>query len=47
MKTTLSENKMRFKVSQKMRAQLGVSMDYLTFPRVGPHWLKMRFTDLW
>ena len=33
MKTTLSENKMRFKVIQKMRAQLGVSTNFLTVPR--------------
>ena len=34
MKTTLSENKMRFKVVQKMRAQLGVSTNFLTVLRM-------------
>ena len=34
MKTTLSENKMRFKVIQKMRAQLGVFTNFLTIPRI-------------
>ena len=33
MKTTLSENKIRFNVIQKMQAQLGVSTNFLTVPR--------------
>ena len=34
MKTTLSENKMRFKVIQKIQAQLGVSTNLLTVPQI-------------
>ena len=33
MKIILSENKIRFKVIQKVRAQLGVSTNFLTVPR--------------
>ena len=40
MKTTLSENKMRFKVIQKMRAQLGVCTNFLTVPRMDSSWKK-------
>ena len=46
MKTTVSENKMRFKVIQKMPAQLDVSTTFLTAPRI---WLRKReskFSDL-
>ena len=34
MKTTLSENKIKFNIIQKMQAQLGVATNSLTVPRI-------------
>ena len=46
MKTTLSKNKMRFKVIQKMPAQLVVSTNFLTVPRISFSG-KLGFSGYW